>query len=270
MIAAVAAWVLSALRDRVGAESAAGAGREQRVVGLTGTFGEPGGEHWSHRRDERHRSLFSAFAVAAANVGAGPERDVAAVQAGEFGDPQSGVDRERQQRAIAAAFPAGRVGRVDQRGSLGRGEVGDRSLLMAFGWDREHSRDRVRVFWMSERREREQRADRGQPQVAGLRHVPARGLEVLEKAGDQLLVEVLPVQRGGRLAGLLVGVVEQQPQRVAVGGDRARAGLQLPGEAVTEERLDRGGDQRHRVTVRVSSSRRAACASSSGAADRYQ
>ncbi len=30
--------------------------------------------------------------------------------------------------------------------------------------------------------------------------------------------------------------MEQQPQRVAVGGDRPRAGLQLAGEAVAEER----------------------------------
>jgi hypothetical protein len=35
---------------------------------------------------------------------------------------------------------------------------------------------------------------------------------------------------------VLVREAEQQPERVAVGRDRSRAGLQLPGETVGEER----------------------------------
>jgi len=42
------------------------------------------------------------------------------------------------------------------------------------------------------------------------------GLEVLEERGDQRLVEVVPVQFGGLLAGALVSEIEQQPERVAV------------------------------------------------------
>ena len=61
---------------------------------------------------------------------------------------------------------------------------------------------------------------------------------------------------------------QQQSERVAVGRDRSRAGLQLPGEAVGEERLQGRRDRGHDRTAWASLSRRAACASRSGAADR--
>ena len=82
------------------------------------------------------------------------------------------------------------------------------------------------------------------------------------------LVEVVPVERGGLLAGVLLDEAEQQPERVAVGRDRPRAGLQLPGETVGEERLQGRRDRGHDRTAWASLSSRAACASRSGAADR--
>jgi hypothetical protein len=63
------------------------------------------------------------------------------------------------------------------------------------------------------------------------------GLEVLQERRDQRLVEVVPAQRRGRDPGAVVGEAQQQAQAVAVGGDRARAGVQLLGQAVGEERL---------------------------------
>ncbi len=93
-------------------------------------------------------------------------------------------------------------------------------------------------------------------------------LELLEERRDQRLVEVVPVQVRRGCSGRVTREAQQQPQRVAVGDDRARAGVQLTGQAVAEERLQGRCDGCHRVTSRAVSSRPAASANSSGAADR--
>src|ERR1019366_5348234 len=71
----------------------------------------------------------------------------------------------------------------------------------------------------------------------------------------------------GLFPGLAVREGEEELACVAVGGDRVRAGLLLPGEPVGEESLQDGGEIGHRP---VSSSRPAARARSSGTACRYQ
>jgi hypothetical protein len=157
---------------------------------------------------------------------------------------------------------------VDERGGLVAGEVVDGAFLEAFGRDREHPCDEGGVLGMTQRCVLKQRSDRRQAQVAGAGAVVPVGFEVVEEARDQWFVEVVPVQAGGLFAGDLVDVAQQQLQGVAVGRDRARAGLQLAFQAVAEERLQRGRDQRHRQTAFVSSRSRPACASSSGVADR--
>ena len=87
--------------------------------GAAGALGEPGVEHGLGVGGERDGALLSALAVAA-DVRAGAEHDVAAVEADELGDAQSGVDGEGEHGVVAAAFPAVAVGRVDQRRRLRR------------------------------------------------------------------------------------------------------------------------------------------------------
>ena len=53
---------------------------------------------------ERGGPVLAALAVAA-DVRAGAEVDVVAGQAGELGDPQSGLDGEQEQGVVAAAVP---------------------------------------------------------------------------------------------------------------------------------------------------------------------
>jgi hypothetical protein len=82
---------VQALRDGVAAEAAAGAGGKQRVGGASGAFGQPGlqqGLDWAADGDD---ALFASFAFAV-DGRAGAEADVGAVEAGEFGDAQSGLD----------------------------------------------------------------------------------------------------------------------------------------------------------------------------------
>ena len=83
VVAAAVACVLtrcstaSRLRRRVGA------GRKQRVRGAAGAFGQPDFEHGLGVGGKWDRTLLSALAVAA-DVRAGAEREVAAVEADEL------------------------------------------------------------------------------------------------------------------------------------------------------------------------------------------
>jgi len=49
-------------------------------------------------------------------------------------------------------------------------------------------------------------------------------LQVIKEGADQRRVEVADVERAWRLAGPLLGVAQQQPERVPVRGDGVRAG----------------------------------------------
>jgi hypothetical protein len=67
---------------------------------------------------------------------------------------------------------------------------------------------------------------------------------VREERHDERRVEVLELQPGWRCAGLLAGERQQQPEGVAVGGDRVRAGLTLVDQPLREERLKRRCERR--------------------------
>ena len=207
----------------------------------------------------------------AGDVGAGAEGDVGAVQAGEFGDSQAGLDGQQHEGAVASAFPAGLVRGGDQGVDLGGGQERHDPLVEPLRRDGQDALDQQGVLGMTQRGVGEQRADRGQSHVACPDAVAPLALEVVQERGDHRGVQVVPVQHGGQLAGLPVHEPEQQPQRVAVGRDGARAGLALRGEPVGEEGLQRRRDQRHdRAADHAVSWRAAASASSSGAAERYQ
>ena len=118
---------LEAVLDRVSAEASAVACREDRVVGLTASFMQPFGDCCDGRGGE----FFASFA-AASDMGAGGEVNVGVVDAGQFGDPESGLNREREQGTIAPSGPRGRVRRGEQRVGLGGGEERDECPVVAF------------------------------------------------------------------------------------------------------------------------------------------
>jgi hypothetical protein len=79
------------------------------------------------------------------------------------------------------------------------------------------------MLGMSERSEAVERVDRPESRVAGPGTVASIVFEMFEERADQRRVEIVDVQLEWLLAGLLVREGEQQPERVAVGGDRLRA-----------------------------------------------
>ncbi|HLG07266.1 MAG TPA: hypothetical protein VI409_01195 [Gaiellaceae bacterium] len=146
---------------------------------------------------------------------------------------------------VAAADPGGLVGGGEQRVDLGLGEVGDQRAVEAFGRHREHALDDGGVLGVAQRGEAKQGVDRCEPGVAGADAVTALAFEVVEEGGDQGRVEIVEVELGWLGAGALLGEDEQQPQRVAVGGDRVRAGVPLPLQPVGEERLQGRSERAH-------------------------
>ena len=112
------------------------------------------------------------------------------------------------------------------------GEERDQRLIVALGGDRQDALDRGGVLGVTQRGVAKQRADRGQARVAGADRVAALVLEVIEERADQRCLEIVEVEIAGRLAGVLGGEGQQQPDRVAVGGDRVRTGLPLADQPV--------------------------------------
>ena len=80
-------------RDRVSGERATAAGREQRILGLALAFVYPRLQGCDGLAVEWSATLLASLAEAP-HVGAVSELDVATAQCGQFGDPQSGLDRD--------------------------------------------------------------------------------------------------------------------------------------------------------------------------------
>jgi len=214
--------------------------------------------------------LLASFAFAA-DVGAGAERDVGAVQADKLRDPQTGLDGQQHQDPVSSTFPPGRIRSGDEGLDLRWSQERHDPPVKPLRWDGQDALDQQRVLGMAQGRIGEQRADRCQSYVAGPDTVVSLLFQVIQERRDHRRVQVIPVELGGRLAALLVDELKEQLQGVAVGLDGARARLALLGEPVGEEGLQRRRDQGHGVAAdHADSCRAAARASSSGAADRCQ
>jgi hypothetical protein len=86
--------------------------------------------------------------------------------------------------------------------------------------------------------EAEKGADRGEAQVA--RPDPDRSarLEIVEEGADERGVEIGQIEPRGRLAQSRLREGEQQPERIAVGGDGVRAGVAGQGSLVPPDRIE--------------------------------
>jgi len=90
----------------------------------------------------------------------------------------------------------------------------------------------------------EERPQRRPAGVAGGDGVPAVGLQVLEEPADEVGIQVGQRQLGWGDSGRSLGIEQQQPERVGVGGFGVDAGVHVPVELVGEEALQ----QRREVT----------------------
>lgn len=113
--------------------------------------------------------------------------------------------------------------------------------------------------------------DRRQAGVAGPHRVVPPELQVLEERPHHLGVQILELQTGRGLAGVVLHETQQEPEGVPIGGHGVRAGAVLGDEALVEEALKDRSERAHGRAPALAPSRRATTnASSSGVADRYQ
>jgi hypothetical protein len=185
--------------DGVAAQSPAGAGWEERVLWSTASLGKPGGQHRLTLQRQRHGALLATLALAP-NVTANAEHDIAAVEPGDLGDSEASLGCEHEHRSVAATFPSGSVGRIDEGSGLVGREEGHDPLLESFRRDAQYPLNDCCVLGVAEGRIVEQRADGGQAQVTGSWTVPPVALQVVEEGRDEFFVEVVPFQRGRLLA----------------------------------------------------------------------
>jgi hypothetical protein len=89
---------------------------------------------------ERDGALLASFAVAA-DVRAGAECDVAAVEADEFGDSQAGLDGQEHEGSIPPSFPAGLLWCGQEGVDLCCGQERHDPLVEPFGWDGQDTLD---------------------------------------------------------------------------------------------------------------------------------
>src|SRR5882762_4343002 len=92
----------------VAAERSPGAGREQRVTGVTPAFLEPDAQHGDGLGGQGGTALLAPLAEAL-QVCPFLEVDIPATQPGELGDPKAGLQSDRQQDMVTATDPAGAV-----------------------------------------------------------------------------------------------------------------------------------------------------------------
>jgi len=179
------------------------------------------------------------------------EADVADGQVGDFLDPGAGVVERGEQGRVAPALPGGPVGPGEQEPGLLDGQVPDGGTVLFLGGDGEDvlpAGHPGRVLGLHPRGER---ADRGQPLVAGRDAVAPVFLQVAEECGDGAGVEVVEGEPGRRDGPLVAEPGDQEPERVAVGRDRGRRAAAEPGQVGGQEAAQ--GDRevsRHRLALR--------------------
>jgi len=152
----------------------------------------------------------------------------------------SGWSRSRlggqgEQRTVAAAFPAARVGCGEQHAGFGVDQERDRCAVEAFLRDGQHLLDELGVLGMAQRSVAEQRAQRGQPGVAAAGGVPAAVLEVVQERRDRIGAQIAR-HRDPRTAPALDQDVrhehadqgEQAPQHDSTAGQAQGDYLQSP------------------------------------------
>jgi hypothetical protein len=121
-------------------------------------------------------------------MSADAEVHITAVESGELGESQAGLQRHEQERMVSSARPGARVGCCHQRVGLSLGEERDLACLAALLGDGEHLLDRGRVFRVAVGGEAVEGTQRGEPGVAGAPLISAASRSAKSSAAGSLPV----------------------------------------------------------------------------------
>jgi hypothetical protein len=115
----------------------------------------------------------------------GPQNDVLALQADEFGDPQSRLDPHQQEGLVPTSYPLCRIRRTKNRVDLLTREVFNQCPFVPLAWNRKYPATQVGATWLMERDVAEKGMDCRQASVPGPHAVIALFLEVVEELADK-------------------------------------------------------------------------------------
>ena len=192
-------------------------------------------------------------------------------QSDELRDTQAARERQEQHGAIADSEARRGVGRVEEQALLLDSKMPDDvgvGPLRGDGADASDLIERRRYTVLDEPHER---ADRGQSCVARTRGVVPVLLEMLEELEHERRIERFEDDVGGCHAELAAHELEEELECVSIGVAGVRAGLQVHGEPLLEERGDVRCDRRHRAPPSRNRSQASAIpCRRSGVACRYQ
>ena len=172
----------------ISAQGSAATAGEDRSIGLAGTLAEPFHEDPHYFSAKRSTSLLSPLSLAT-YVSSGPENDGLALQADEFGDPQSRLDSHQQQGMIPPSDPGCRIRPSHQRVDLLTREVFNRSPLVTLARNRQYPATQVSATWLLERHVAEKGMDGCQACIPGPGAVRTLAFKVVEEVADKVGVQ---------------------------------------------------------------------------------
>jgi hypothetical protein len=174
---------------------------------------------------------------------------------------------------IAATRPSALIRRRQYCIDLYSTQKRYQSTSVSFSWDGQQALDLCGMRRCFEGHVAEKRANGGQTQVARSgRHI-AGSLQFVEELDHKRCVDVIDRQCRWRSVQPPLGKLQQQPKRVAVGGNRVGARLTLLHQPLCEVPLQQRGKSWldcHDGSPQRRSRRAMACAISSGESLRYQ
>jgi hypothetical protein len=174
------------------------------------------------------------------------------VQPRQFGNPQTGLDRDQNKGSIATPYPGGRIGNREQGIDLFSIEKFDWFSYVALIGHRQDPLAMQGVRGLFQSHVAEERVDGSQANVPRASAVFASVFQVGEEETNEGSIEVVDAELGGGFVEPFLGELQKQAKAIAIAGDGMWARLPLAKQPISEERLEEGrkGGGHHNSTSR--------------------
>jgi hypothetical protein len=199
----------------IAAELSASDASEERIVGTTVAFAQPGFKDFCRFWTERSASMFSTLPLAV-DMRASTQHDVLAGQANQLGDPDAGLHGEQKQCPIATPFPSGKIGRRQKGVDLFPIEKFDGPPFVAFGGHRQDSLTKQRMGRLLECHVSKEGMNRSQADISGPGAILTVVLEMIEEITNEGHVQVLDREIRGCFTEPFFCKMQEETEGIAI------------------------------------------------------
>jgi hypothetical protein len=266
---------LQSPRDVGAAQFRAGSVRKQRAGSRMRLFAQPVAQLRCSGGPERDRAFFTALATQA-HGRAAREVKIVHLNADDLRDPRACVVERSKQHAISSTYPRGHIRCRDDGFDMLPAEKADLPPIETLHRNTHYTVSQCQCCGFLETHVLEERSDRCESGVASSDGVLAVPLEVIKKSQDKLSGQIFDRQIRRSPPELRFRKRQKEAESIAIGADRAGAGLALLLKPFDEELLqewcERGAVRPVHATPPAASGsrRRAARATRRGVAVTYQ